>query len=229
MATKRILTVATSAAPDLNGAISGCWLSELTHFVQVVKKSGYTVDVASIKGGKIPLDHQSESPDQLKKPENVEFLADDRLKKFLEESIKIDGVDVSKYDALYLAGGHGTMWDFRESKELQKVITDMYSSGKIVSGVCHGVCGFIDSKDKNGTLIVKDKKVTGFSNFEDRLAGTIKLMPYLLEDDLKKNGAKYQKNSVPYTMRVEVDGLLITGQNPESAGKVGEEVVKALG
>lgn len=109
------------------------------------------------------------------------------------------------------------MWDFRQSPELQNLITQMFSSGKLVTGVCHGVCGFIDSVDRDGKSIIIGKNVTGFSNFEDRLAGSLKHMPYLLEDELKRKGANYKKNFLPFTVRTEESGNLITGQNPMSA------------
>jgi putative intracellular protease/amidase len=125
-------------------------------------------------------------------------------------------------------GGHGTMYDFRQSPDLQRVITALYSAGRHVTGVCHGVSGFVDSKDAGGELIVKGKSVTGFSNVEDTLAGVKRLLPFLLEDDLKKSGASYKKNLLPFTERVEVDGLLITGQNPQSAKAVGQRLVEQL-
>ena len=137
-------------------------------------------------------------------------------------------VNPSDYAAIFLSGGHGTMFDFRGSKEMQSVITALYSAGRPVSGVCHGVSGFVDSVDDKGALIVKGKSVTGFSNFEDTLAGVRKLMPFLLEDALKANGANYSKNLLPFTERVETDGLLITGQNPQSAKGVGKRVVERL-
>lgn len=97
-----------------------------------------------------------------------------------------------------------------------------------MTGVCHGVSGFVDSVDDKGAPIVKGRRVTGFSNFEDLLGGTKSLMPFLLEDELKKVGAEFHKNLIPFTSRVEVDGRLITGQNPQSARAVGEHTVEQL-
>lgn len=224
----RILTIATNDATLLNGKKTGLWLSELTHFLEVIDQAGYAFDLASPRGGKIPLDEKSVTPSQLKDAANARFLANPRFTAQLENSLSCETIDPTKYVALYLSGGHGTMFDFRTSRELQRLITALYSAGKYVTGVCHGVAGFVDSVDDKGALLIKGKRVTGFSNFEDGLAGTKKLMPFLLEDELKKNGADYKKNFLPFTNRVERDGYLITGQNPQSAKGVGEELVAQL-
>lgn len=225
---RKILAVATSDATVLNGKKTGLWLSELTHFLDVIDRAGFAFDLASPLGGKVPLDEKSVTPGELKEPVNARFLADKSFVAKLESSLKCSEVDPTQYVALYLAGGHGTMFDFRQSAELQRVITKLYSAGHFVSGVCHGVSGFVDSVDERGERIVRGKDVTGFSNLEDQLAGTKKLMPFLLEDALKEGGANYKKNLIPFTNRVEVDGKIITGQNPQSARGVGEALVQAL-
>jgi putative intracellular protease/amidase len=225
---RKILAVATSDATVLNGKKTGLWLSELTHFLDVIDRAGFTFDLASPLGGKVPLDEKSVTPGELKEPVNARFLADPTFVAKLENSLKCSEVDPTQYVALYLAGGHGTMFDFRQSADLQRIITALYSADRFVSGVCHGVSGFVDSVDARGERIVRGKDVTGFSNMEDTLAGTKKLMPFLLEDALKESGGNYKKNLLPFTNRVEVDGKLITGQNPQSARGVGEAMVQAL-
>ena len=120
------------------------------------------------------------------------------------------------------------MFDFRGSAALQRLITRLHGDDKFLTGVCHGISGFVDSLDASGGRIVAGKRVTGFSNFEDTLAGTRKLMPFLLEDALIGSGGAYHKNFLPFTARVEVDGKLITGQNPASARAVGEALVQKL-
>lgn len=120
------------------------------------------------------------------------------------------------------------MFDFRQSPDVQRLVTAVYAADRYVTGVCHGVSGFVDASDGRGGLIVKGRRVTGFSNFEDTLGGTKRLMPFLLEDELKRNGAEFHKNLIPFTSRVEVDGKLITGQNPQSARAVGERLVALL-
>jgi putative intracellular protease/amidase len=225
---RKILTVATSNAAELNGKKTGLWLSELTHFLDVIDKAGFDFDLASPRGGKIPLDESSTTASQMKDPINARFMADPGFVAKLNGSPKCSEVNPSRYVALYLAGGHGTMFDFRQSADLQKVITALYSAGGFVTGVCHGVSGFVDSADDKGNVIIRGKAVTGYSNMEDAIGGTKKLMPFLLEDELKRNGGKYRKNLIPFTSRVEVDGKLITGQNPQSAKGVGAALLEQL-
>lgn len=225
---RKILLVATNDATLINGKKTGLWLSELTHFLEVVVKAGYEWDLASPKGGKIPLDEGSATPKQLEDPANARFMKDPRFVEALERSIPCAQVDPSQYVAVYLSGGHGTMFDFRQSPDLQKVITAMSANGAYLTGVCHGVAGFVDAVDASGASLVKGRLVTGFSNMEDTLAGSKSSMPFLLEDALEAAGAKYKKNLLPFTCHVETDGKLITGQNPQSARKVGEALLAAV-
>lgn len=230
MQKKKILAVATNSNNEIGKEKpTGLWLSELTHFVDVVMQAGYEVDIASPSGGKIPLDSVRHSLDkQLKDKSNAMFMRIPRFKQALENSLAISKINVADYQAIYLAGGHGAMFDFRQSEALQNKLTEFYSSDKILSGVCHGVAGFIDTIDQSGNRIVKNKKITGFSNFEDRLAKAIEHLPFLLETDLKKAGAIYRKNLIPFTSRIEIEHNFITGQNPASAKAVGKAVVKML-
>jgi putative intracellular protease/amidase len=227
---KRILTIATNSSPAIHGKPTGLWLSELTHFLDVIDRAGYAYDLASPRGGKIPIDERRKSlADQVKgDPVNARFMADAAFVARLEASLDVATVDPGAYVAIYLSGGHGTMFDFRQSSPLQRVITALYSSGQHVSAVCHGVSGFIDSVDTAGELIVKGKTVTGFTNFEDAIDGSKKAMPFLLEDELKRNGAHFKKNFLPFTKHVEVDGRVVTGQNPQSAKAVAEALLEQL-
>jgi putative intracellular protease/amidase len=227
---EKILAIATNSSPSLHGKPTGLWLSELTHFLDVIVDAGYAYDLASPRGGVIPIDERRKSLDgQVNSdPVNARFMADPSFKRHLSASLACSDVDPSAYVAIYLSGGHGTMFDFRQSAELQRIISALYASGRHLSGVCHGVSGFIDSVDAAGRRIVDGKVVTGFSNFEDTLDGSRKLMPFLLEDELVRNGARYRKNFLPFTSRVEIDERLITGQNPQSARGVGVALVEEL-
>jgi putative intracellular protease/amidase len=228
---EKILAIATNAAPLLHGKPTGLWLSELTHFLEVIERAGYGYDLASPLGGQIPIDQRRKSLDAQVRSDavNAHYMAQPDFTAKLAASLRCADVNPADYVALYLSGGHGTVFDFRTSQELQAVIRELYSSGKYLSGVCHGVSGFVDSTDTTGRRIVEGKRVTGFSNFEDMLDGSKKLMPFLLEDELKRNGAHYRRNLLPFTSRVENDSRVITGQNPQSAKAVGEALVAELG
>ena len=223
-----ILAIATNDATVLKDHKTGLWLSELTHVLDVVLAAGYAYDIASPRGGRIPLDEGSTKGAAAKDPVNARFMDDRECLAKLENSLPCAAVDPSAYVAIFLSGGHGTMFDFRQSPALQKLLTTFYSSKRPIAAVCHGVSGLLDAVDAGGASIVKGKVVTGFSNVEDTLAGVKSLMPFLLEDALKEQGANYKKNLVPFTERVETDGLLITGQNPQSAHGVGMKLVEAL-
>jgi putative intracellular protease/amidase len=227
-AMQKILAIATNDATVLNGKKTGLWLSELTHFLDVVERAGLGFELASPRGGPIPLDEQSVAPRQLADPINARYMADPSFVARLERSLACGEVDAADYAAIYLSGGHGTMFDFRQSDDLQRLITRFHAADRFLTGVCHGVSGFVDSRDTSGARIVAGKRVTGFSNLEDTLGGTRKLMPFPLEDALARSGGRYHKNWIPFTARVEVDGKLITGQNPQSARGVGERLVEQL-
>jgi putative intracellular protease/amidase len=225
---EKILAVATNDATVLKDHKTGLWLSELTHVLDVVVKAGYGYDLASPAGGKIPLDEGSIKDGSAKDAVNARFMDSSEFLNKLEYSIPCAEVVPAGYAAIFLSGGHGTMFDFRQSPALSKLLTTFYAAGRPVAAVCHGVSGLLDAVDADGTFLVKGKVVTGFSNVEDTLAGVKALMPFLLEDALKEQGATYRKNLVPFTERVETDGLLITGQNPQSARAVGTRLVEAL-
>jgi putative intracellular protease/amidase len=226
---RKIIAVVTSAGPVLkHGKKTGLWLSELTHFLDVVHDAGFAYDIASPAGGKPPLDEDSVSSKQLADSANAHFLADARSVAALENTLPCRDVQPDEYDAIYLAGGHGTMFDFRQSQDLKRLLTAVASRGRYVTAVCHGVSGLVDTVDQDGKLLVQSKRVTGFSNLEDRLMAVKDRLPYLLEDALKANGGHYRRNLLPFTARVEVDGKLLTGQNPQSAKALAAALVREL-
>jgi putative intracellular protease/amidase len=144
----------------------------------------------------------------------------------LKQTMKVADADAAKYDAIYLTGGHGVCFDFR-SPALAELPARFWEAGKVVSAVCHGPAGLLEVK-VGGEHLVKGKDVTGFSWAEEGLAKREKAVPYNLEEELKKRGAKYGKATLPFASHVVEDGMLVTGQNPASASGVGEAVVKKL-
>jgi putative intracellular protease/amidase len=232
MATTRILTVVTNVGEyETVGYRTGLWLGELTHFWDVAEGAGFGLDIASPSGGYVPIDPESLMLQELghavglggpvhKRYEDRAFM--DRLK----DTMRVADADVAKYDAIYLTGGHGVCFDFR-SQALAELTARFWEAGKVVSAVCHGPAGLLEVK-VGGEYLVKGKDVTGFSWTEEGLAKREKAVPYNLEDELKKRGAKYGKATLPFVSHVVEDGLLVTGQNPASASGVGEAVVKKL-
>jgi putative intracellular protease/amidase len=153
-----------------------------------------------------------------------------RDKQFMDQlnrTKSLSDVCARDYDAIYLAGGHGTMWDFR-SPELGRLVAEFYESGKIVSSVCHGPVGFLEARLSDGRWLVQDKEMTAFSWAEEKADNRDDVVPFNLEEELKARGARYSKAAIPFGKHVVEDGRLITGQNPASARGVGEAVARAL-
>jgi putative intracellular protease/amidase len=142
-------------------------------------------------------------------------------------TMKVADADAAAYDAIYMTGGHGVCFDFR-SADLARLTAAFWEAGKIVSAVCHGPAGLLEVKLGGGGYLIDGKALTGFSWKEEELVKRDKAVPYSLEDELKKRGARYGKSSIPFKSHVVEDGNLITGQNPASAAGVGEAVVKRL-
>ena len=231
--TGRILIVVTNVDQyDRVGFRTGLWLGELTHFWDAVEEQGFRSEIASPAGGWVPLD-----PQGLMLPEmgHNSRLGGDvtnhyRDKQFMDQlnrTLPLSDVNVEDYDAIYLAGGHGTMWDFR-SPELGRLLADFYEAGKVVSAVCHGPVGFLEARLSNGSWLVQDKNLTAFSWAEEGADNRDDVVPFNLEEELQARGARYSKAVIPFGKHVVEDGRLITGQNPASARGVGEAVARAL-
>lgn len=139
-----------------------------------------------------------------------------------------DALDPADFDAIYFTGGHAVMWDFPDDAGLQRLTRGIYERGGIVSSVCHGYCGLLNTTLSDGTLLVAGRRITGYSWVEEILAGVAKKVPYNVEQEMARRGARYEKALLPFTSNVVVDGRLVTGQNPQSAKATAEQVVALL-
>lgn len=232
MATNRILAVVTNVGEYQKvGYRTGLWLGELTHFLDAAEPAGFRCDIASPKGGYVPIDPESLMLQELghavglggpvhKRYENRAFM--DRLK----DTMKVTDANAGDYDAVYLTGGHGVCFDF-DSPDVVRLVAGFWEAGKVVSAVCHGPAGLLEVT-VGGEPLVKGKNLTGFSWAEEGLAKRDQAVPYNLEEELKRRGANYGKGALPFVSHVVEDGRLVTGQNPASAAGVGEAVVKRL-
>lgn len=146
----------------------------------------------------------------------------------LSSTERPDQIDPSSYDAIYFTGGHAVMWDFPDDDGLQRMTRAIWERGGIVSAVCHGYCGLLNTKLTDGTLLVAGKRITGFSWTEEVLAGVAKKMPYDAEAEMKRRGAHYGKAFLPFVSHVVVDGRLVTCQNPFSAKATAKKVASLL-
>ncbi len=224
----RILHVISNVAHyDDPSHPTGLWLSELTHAYDVFAERGYKQRLVSPKGGLSPLE-----PRALKWPlldvSAKAWLADQNRMSLLSTTARPDEIDPADYDVIYFTGGHAVMWDFPESEGLQQITRAIWERGGIVSSVCHGYCGLLNTKLSDGKLLVKGRRLTGFSWREEVLAGVAKYMPYNAEAEMKKRDAHYQKALLPFVSYVVTDGRLVTGQNPGSAKATAEKIAALL-
>jgi putative intracellular protease/amidase len=224
----RILDVVTNVAHfDDPSHPTGLWLAELSHAWDVFEQHGYEQVIVSPVGGPSPLE-----------PRSLKFPNDDRSSKawraaparmaLLERTTSPDEIDSRDFDAIYFTGGHAVMYDFPDSEGLQRITREIFERGGIVSSVCHGYCGLLNTRLSDGSHLVAGRTLTGFAWTEERLARVDKLVPYNAEEEIKKRGARYTKASLPFVSFSVVDGTLVTGQNPRSARETAENVVRLL-
>ena len=188
---------------------------------------GAAVTVASPKGGEPPLDPKSDNTDgQTEATER--FKKDRAAQTVLASTVKLADVRVDDYDAIFYPGGHGPMWDMPDNPTSIALIEAFVKADKPVGAVCHAPVALVNVRGKDGKYLVEGKRVTGFTNTEEEAVGLTAVVPFLLEDRLKERGGIFSKaaNWVPY---VQVDGKLVTGQNPASSGPGAKELLKLLG
>lgn len=219
---EKVLFVVTSHSElGDTGRKTGYFLSEVTHPWSVLEQY-YDIDVVSPQGGRPPVDGFD-----LSDPINARFWNDPEWQKKMGATMTPAEVDPSQYKAIFYAGGHGAMWDFPHNEALAAIAAAIYEAGGIVSAVCHGPAGLLPIKLKDGSNLVKGRKVTGFTNPEEDANGTASVVPFLLETALENEGALFQEGPM-WSDHVVVDGRLITGQNPMSALSLGRALLRAL-
>jgi len=223
---KKVLFVLTSHDELGNtGEKTGFWTEELAAPYYALSDQGVEVTLTSPKGGLPPIDPKSEDPssqtDATRRMDN-----DAVLKDKLNHTYKLSEVMSEDFDAVFYPGGHGPLWDLAEDKVSQQLIVDFYNNGKPVAFVCHAP-GVLKDVKIDGEYLVKGKNVTGFTNTEEEVVQLTNVVPFLVEDMLKKNGGLYSKieDWSPYAI---IDGKLVTGQNPASSEKVAEELLKLI-
>ncbi len=222
---KKLLMVLSSYGKD-NGEIRpGYEFDEFTQAYLIFKNNGLLIDIASPKGGKVEADNFNKE-----KIYNKIILENDTVLNLLENTISTASINADDYDAIYIVGGKGAMFDLPFDPSLQDILLNLYKrEGTVISSVCHGPAAFINVKDGD-QYIVKDVKMTGFTNGEEDIFGKkwVPEFPFLLEDKLTNRGAIFEQTDV-MLINVAVSGKFVTGQNPFSTAKSAEEVIKALG
>ncbi|MDQ1167851.1 type 1 glutamine amidotransferase domain-containing protein [Flavobacterium sp. SORGH_AS_0622] len=223
---KKVLFVVTSNDKLGNtGEKTGFWSEEFAAPYYELLDQGVEITIASPLGGQPPIDPKSADPASATE-DTKRFGADKTLQEKLKNTLKLSTVNQKDYDAVFYPGGHGPLWDLVEDKNSIALIEAFYTNNKPVAFVCHAPAVLKNVKVK-GEYLVKGKKVTGFTNTEEEAVGLTKVVPFLLEDALTQNGAKFSKgeNWQPYAV---ADGLLITGQNPASSKLVAGKLLQEL-
>ncbi|WP_253679869.1 type 1 glutamine amidotransferase domain-containing protein [Tenacibaculum mesophilum] len=204
------------------GKETGYYLSEVTHAYEVFEANNYEITLVSPKGGNPPVDGFD-----LKDEVNNKYWNDATFQNKLQNTLKASKVKAKDYDAIYYAGGHGTMWDFPSNKKLAKIAAKIYENDGIVAAVCHGPSALVNIKLSNGNYLVDGKIVSVFTNEEEANVKLENVVPFLLEDKLIERGATVDKAAM-WQEKVSVDERLVTGQNPASAKLVAEKIVELL-
>lgn len=192
-----------------------------------LRDTGVRVGFASIAGGAPTADPGSLGEEGSRKPAVQRFLDCQHAMQALRASRSISDIEADQYDLVFLPGGHGTMWDFRQSDDLSHVIGRAFDRGAVVGAVCHGPAGLVDAQSANGAPIVKGRRINAFTNAEERAVELADTVPYLLESELRNKGALFEgtENFGAYAIR---DGNLVTGQNPASVGAVTDLLIEAF-
>ena len=208
------------------GKKTGFWLEEFAAPYYVLKDAGAAIAVASPKGGLPPLDPKSEMP-EFQTELTKRFRTDTGAQAELANTKKLADVSADDFDAVFYPGGHGPMWDMPDNATSIALLEAFVKADKPIGAVCHAPVALVNVRGKDGEYLVKGKRVTGFTNAEEEAVGLTAVVPFLLEDRLKERGGIYSKtaNWVPY---VQVDGRLVTGQNPASSEPAAEELLKLL-
>ena len=207
------------------GKPTGFYWEELAAPYWILSDAGWQIELASIKGGKPPADPSSAEGDAMT-DEVRRLLADEAVMNKLENTTKVEDVEVSGCDIVFLPGGHGTMWDLPSSKALGDLLGRAFDKGAVVGAVCHGPAGLLSARLASGDPLVHGRRVAGFTNSEEDAVGLSDVVPFMLEDQLKAQGGHHQKGPDWQPFAV-ADGNLVTGQIPASSAEVARLMLKA--
>jgi len=223
----KILIVLTShGALGNTGHKTGFWMEEFAAPYYTLKDAGAEIVLASPHGGQPPIDPTSAEPDNQTEA-TKRFDSDKDLQHLLAQTKKLSEVAADDFDAVFYPGGHGPLWDLTNDKDSIRLIESFWKNKKPVAAVCHAPAVLLHAKDEKGNALVKNKRITGFSNSEEAAANLTDVVPFLLEDELKKTGGIYSKKE-DWASYVIKDGLLITGQNPASSKEVAKQLLSLL-
>ena len=205
---------------------TGFWLEEFAAPYYVFGDAGHEITLASPKGGQPPGDPTSALP-QMQTDATRRFEADDAAKAALAATVRLSEVDPAQFDAVFYPGGHGPLWDLVDDPASKQIILDSDAAGRPLGLVCHAPGVLHAVKKQDGTSLIVDRSVTGFTNGEEEAAGLASVVPFLVEDSLTEAGARYSKGADGESY-VVTDGTLVTGQNPASSADAAQRLLDLL-
>ena len=208
------------------GKKTGFWLEEFAAPYYLLKDAGAEITLASPKGGQPPLDPKSNLPENSTEATR-RFRTDPVVQAKLANTKTLDEVSADDFDAVFYPGGHGTVWDLPDNATSIALIEAFIRAGKPVGAVCHAPSALVNVRQNDGEYLIKNTCVTGFSNSEEEAVGLAEVVPFLLEERLREGGGRYSKGAdwAPY---VQVDGKLVTGQNPASSAQAAKALLTLL-
>ncbi|KHD87872.1 MAG: thiamine biosynthesis protein ThiJ [Bdellovibrio sp. ArHS] len=223
MISKKVLFVLTNTERlGDSGHHTGAYLSEITHPYDELCRAGFEIDMASPKGGKVPLDGV-----KMDDPLNATWMNDEDFLEKIEHTLLPANVSAQDYAAILFVGGHGAMFDLPECVPLQQITAQIFENEGVVASVCHGAAGLVNVRLSTGDYLLKGHEMSAFTNEEEEAVGMEKVVPFLLETKLQERGAQF--SSAPkFTAHVVKSGRLVSGQNPASAAEVGQALVEVL-
>jgi len=208
------------------GEKTGFWLEEFAAPYYVLKDAGAAITLASPKGGQPPLDPKSDLP-EFQTELTKRFNGDPAAQAELAHTKKLADVSPDAFDAIFYPGGHGPMWDLADNATSIALIEAFVKAGKPVGAVCHAPVALANARGKDGGYLVKGKRVTAFTNTEEAAVGLTEVVPFLVEDRLRERGGIFSR-AADWAPFVQVDGTLVTGQNPASSAPGAEALLKLL-
>jgi len=224
----RILIVVTShSSLGSTGRRTGYYLDEVAAPYYAFTDKGFTVDIASPAGGPAPVDPGSLTAADEASSAAARFAKDAFAQDAVAQTLVLSEVDASSYEAVFVAGGHGVMWDLADDEALAAVVADVDARGGVIASVCHGAAGLVSARGADGRPLVAGRRIASFTDAEEVANGLAEVVPFLLESRLRALGADLVTAPLWADNAVR-DGNWVTGQNPASAHSAAALVLEAL-
>ncbi|MDQ8020700.1 MAG: type 1 glutamine amidotransferase domain-containing protein [Moraxellaceae bacterium] len=225
---KKVLIILTSHdRMGDSGKQTGIWSDELAVPYYGFRDAGIDVVLASPRGGVVPFDPNSLKPAGENDAEVDRMLADPVAQAAIRNTVPVASVNAADFDAVFFAGGHGTMWDLPGDAGVTRAVESAWNAGKVVAAVCHGPAGLVSARGADGKSILNGRRVSGFTDSEENAVGLASVVPFALETRMRELGGLFEHGPDWQPFAV-TDGKLVTGQNPASSGLVAEKVLALL-